>query len=129
MTQLQWSRSHGEISLPTADPPTDPISGCQVGAEQRDQSMGASADLCPAELRATAWDVLSGQGMSLSDLREFAEEVDENAALRAAALLRALDRLRDELDRIPETADLSDPVTLRVQDAVLLARQLLSRLR
>ena len=45
------------------------------------------------------------------------------------ATLRSLDRLRDALEQVPESAALSDPVVLRVQDAVLLARQLLSRLR
>ena len=129
MTELQWSRSHGEISLPTADPPTDPISGCQVGADQRDQSMGASADLCPAELRASAWDVICGQGQCSSELGDFLAALGEQPELRAGAVLQALSRLRAALDGIDEEADLEDPVPLFLQDAAVIARALLQRLR
>ena len=57
------------------------------------------------------------------------EKARKSPELRSAATLRSLDRLRDALEAVPESAALSDPVVLRVQDAVLLARQLLSRLR
>lgn len=41
--------------------------------------------------------------------------------------LRAMDRLRDELDRIPSDAAATDPVVIKASDAVLLARMLLDR--
>ena len=78
---------------------------------------------------ATAWDALAGQGELISDLRDFLKDIDENPDLRAAATLRTLSRIRAELDRIPETCQLGDPVQLRVQDVLLVMRQLMSRLR
>jgi hypothetical protein len=76
-----------------------------------------------------AWDVVAHQGDALSELREFVEDVEESPALRAAATLRAMDRMRDALELIPETASAETPVPLMLQDVVLLARQLLQRLR
>lgn len=78
---------------------------------------------------ATAWDALAGQGELISDLRDFLKEIDENPDLRSAATLRTLSRIRAELDRIPETCQMGDPVVLKVQDVVLVMRQLMSRLR
>ncbi|QVV66545.1 hypothetical protein [Synechococcus sp. LA31] len=62
-------------------------------------------------------------------LSEFLEDIKENPALRAAATLRAMDRLRDALLLIEETASVETPVPLLLQDVALLARQLLQRLR
>lgn len=78
---------------------------------------------------ANAWDVISGKGELVSDLQEFCKELDELPALRSAATLRSLSRIREELIRIPEGAALGDPVELRLQDVVVLARQMMSRLR
>ena len=77
----------------------------------------------------TAWDCLAGQGELVSDLGDFLQSLDESPDLRAAATLRVLSRMREELQRVPESAQLSDPVQLRLQDVVLVARQLMSRLR
>ena len=55
--------------------------------------------------------------------------VNDSPELRSAALLQAMTRLRDGLDRIPADADLDAPVTLTVRDAVLIARRLLTPLR
>ena len=79
--------------------------------------------------RATAWDVLAGQPDCVTDLQDFLRDIDENSSLRAAATLRSLDRLRAELEKVPETCGLGDPVVLKVQDVMLLARQLMQRLR
>ena len=49
--------------------------------------------------------------------------------LRAAATLRSLSRIRSELEQLPETFGLSDPMVLNAQDVVLLERQLMSLLR
>ncbi len=77
----------------------------------------------------TAWDCLAGQGEMVSDLGDFLKSLDDSPDLRAAATLRVLSRVREELGRVPESAQLSDPVQLRLQDVVLVARQLMSRLR
>jgi hypothetical protein len=130
--QLAWNRSHGEpadaetLTFPIhhADPPPDTGgSGFSAGD---DAVVGGDDGF---SLQRSAWDVLSGQGLMLADLREYLEDCDENPALRAAATLRAMDRLRDALHAIPEDADLEQPITLALMDAALLARQLLSRLR
>ena len=78
-------------------------------------------------LQASAWDTVAGMSQTLNDLSDFLADLDDNPTLRAAANLRALDRLRDSLDRVPSDAGLRDPVVLTVQDAALLARQLLTR--
>ena len=65
----------------------------------------------------------------MTDLNEYLAAMEESPELRSAALLQAMTRLRTELDRIPETASLNDPVTLTVRDAVLIARRLLTPLR
>ena len=65
----------------------------------------------------------------MTDLQEFLKEIEENPELRAAAFLRSLGRLRDEIDRIPEDAALNSPVVLSLQDSTVLVRALLSRFR
>jgi len=78
----------------------------------------------------TAWDaVRCGSVGFMTDLNEYLAAMEESPELRSAALLQAMTRLRTELDRIPETASLNDPVTLTVRDAVLIARRLLTPLR
>ncbi len=78
---------------------------------------------------ATAWDCLCGQGQSLSDLREFLEELQSTPELRAGATLRTLTRIRWELERTPESARLNDPIAITLRDAAVLMSQMLSRLR
>ena len=78
---------------------------------------------------ATAWDVMAGQPQCVSDLQDYLTRLDESPHLRSAATLRSLSRIRTELERIPENCGLGDPVALKVQDVVLIARQLMSRLR
>ncbi len=78
---------------------------------------------------ATAWDVMAGQPQCMTELQDYLAKLDDSPDLRAAATLRSLSRIRTELERIPESCGLGDPVALKVQDVVLLARQLMSRLR
>lgn len=78
-------------------------------------------------LQTSAWDTVAGMSQTLNDLADFLADLDDNPTLRAAANLRAMDRLRDALDRVPTDAGLRDPVVITVQDAALLARQLLTR--
>ena len=80
-------------------------------------------------IHASLWDVIAGQGQCLTDAREYIDRMEESPELRSAALLKAMSRLRTELDRIPENASLDDPVSLTVRDAVLIARRLLTPLR
>ena len=101
---------------------------------------GNSEDRAPAEPaadggiggflnHATAWDVMAGQPQCMTELADYLAKLDDSPDLRAAATLRSLSRIRTELERIPESCGLGDPVALKVQDVVLLARQLMSRLR
>ncbi len=78
---------------------------------------------------ATVWDVMAGRAQCVTDLQEYLHDLDEKPDLRAAATLRSLTRIRSELERLPEDCGLSDPVVLKAQDVVLIARQLMSRLR
>ena len=45
------------------------------------------------------------------------------------ANLRTLSRIRGELERIPETAAMGDPVELRLQDVAIVMDQLMRRMR
>ena len=65
----------------------------------------------------------------MTDAGDFYESMEESLALSTVALLRSLKRLRNELDRIPKSASLEDPVTLTVCDALLIARRLLTHRR
>ena len=78
---------------------------------------------------ASAWDVLCGEGDLLTDAREWVRDIEDNPGFRSAATLRCLDRLRDALSEKGEAVELDDTVSLSVRDALLLARQMLSRLR
>ncbi|WP_413325938.1 hypothetical protein [Synechococcus sp. MIT S9503] len=82
-----------------------------------------------AEPFATAWDCLCGQGQSLSDLREFLQELQKIPELRVRAALRTLTRIRWELERTPESARLNDPIAITLRDAAVMMSQMLSRLR
>ena len=78
---------------------------------------------------ATAWDCLCGQGQSLSDLREFLQELRDTPEPWAGATLRTLTRIRWELERTPESARLNDRIAITLRDAAVLMSQMLSRLR
>ena len=67
------------------------------------------AMLSPSSFRADA----------LGALSEFLEDIEENPALRAAATLSAMDRLRDALLLIEETASVETPGSLLLQDVAL----------
>lgn len=73
--------------------------------------------------------MLIAQGLCLAPLREHLEDLEENPALRAAAVLRALERFRYVLMQVDESAELEEPVTVIVDDLALLLRQLVQRLR
>ena len=106
----------------SADPPT--IGGVVI-AEADNAVIGGDRGLN----HATAWDVLAGRAQCVTDLQDFLHNLNESPDLRAAATLRSLTRIRSELERLPEDCELGDPVVLKAQDVVLIARQLMSRLR
>ena len=65
----------------------------------------------------------------MNDVSEFLTELDENPRLRSRANLRTFSRVRAELERLPESADLGDPAELRLQDVLVLMNQLMARMR
>ena len=90
---------------------------------------GGSVGFIHQANQATVWDCMAGKAEIISEVQEYLKELDDSPELRAAATLRSMTRIRSELERIPETAALGDPVQLRLQDVMVLTRQLLSRLR
>ena len=56
------------------------------------------------------------------------DRTGRNTRLRSSANLRTLSRVRSELERMPESTDLVDPVELRFQDVLVLMNQLMSRM-
>lgn len=73
--------------------------------------------------------MVCNQPQFVSDLSQYVAEIEDDAHLRAGAVLQALSRLRTELQRCPEMSDLGSPVELRLQDCVVIARALMQRLR
>lgn len=106
--------------------PAEPVAQAGPGDGVAEPLTGASA---AKPVIASAWDVIAGQPGCESTLLDYTRELEDSPELRSAATLRSLDRLRDSLELVPEHANLGDPVVLRLQDAVLIARQMLSRLR
>lgn len=106
----------------------DPPALARGGGAERAPAAGLGGGTGTTHL-ATAWDVICGQAQCCNDLADFLAEVQDSPQLRAGATLRALTRVRSELERIPESSGLTDPVVITLQDASLLVTQLLSRLR
>ena len=82
-----------------------------------------------ADHSSTVWDSFSGKPECVNEVSDFLTELDENPRLRSSANLRTLSRVRGELERLPESADLGDPVELRLQDVLVLMNQLMARMR
>ena len=61
-------------------------------------------------INGTVWDAFAGRPECLNDTSEFLKELDDNPRLRSSATLRTLSRVRGELERLPESADLGDTV-------------------
>ena len=70
--------------------------------------------------QASSWETVVRKGELLSDLTDFLQALDEKPDLRAAAMLRSLERIRDELVRIPESAELGSSVQLTLQDVLIM---------
>ena len=111
------------------DPPKGDDCGGAVVAEGQPVEPAGTGGSAGFTHSATAWDCMAGKAELISEVQDFLKELDELPDLRAAATLRSLSRIRGELERIPETAALGDPVELRLQDVLVIARQMLARLR
>ena len=118
-------------SLKYRDDVVDPPAVEAIGGNGDDRAPVESADTGGGVglNHATAWDVLAGRAQCVTDLQDFLHNLNESPDLRAAATLRSLTRIRSELERLPEDCELGDPVVLKAQDVILIARQLMSRLR
>ena len=90
----------------TVDPPQTLDGGVGLGTDALATGGGTSGFIN----HATIWDAFAGRPDCLNDTSEFLTELDENPRLRSSANLRTLSRVRSELERLPESADLGDPV-------------------
>ena len=153
VTPLDWDRSHGEVDPPSpevsaepepipepeehpaalGDPPSVAAATAGPGAGEAEPS-GASVPMpCPPLLdhEASIWALLAqpdghSQPQDLSDLLTVLAASPE---LRSAALLRSMERFRDQLDQLPGRAPLDQPITIAAADLMVLTRALLGRLR
>ena len=82
-----------------------------------------------ADLSSTVWDSFSGKPECINDASESFTELVDTPRLLSSANLRTLSRVRSELERLPESTDLSDPVELCLQDVLVLMNQLMARMR
>ena len=125
-TVSNWDPGDTLVIGSLVDPPQVLPGGVSVGTNETAADGGVSS--FPLR-RAMAWDAFSGKPECVNDMSEFLEELDDNPRLRSSANLRTLSRVRQELERIPESASLSDPIELRLQDVLVLMNQLMARMR
>ena len=59
---------------------------------------------------STVWDSFSGKPEFIKEVSDFLTELDDNPWLRSSANLQILSRVRGELELLPESDDLGDPV-------------------
>ena len=119
-----------EMIEDVVDPPQgDDCGGAVVAEGQPVESAGTGGSACFNHQVATVWDVFSGQPQIVSDIGDFLKELDGDPRLRSSANLRTMSRVREHLERIPETAAMGDPVELRLQDVLVLMDQLMRRMR
>ena len=59
---------------------------------------------------STVWDSFSGKPEFIKEVSEFLTELDDNPRLRSSANLQILSRVRGELELLPESDDVGDPV-------------------
>lgn len=138
--RLDGSLSHGDW-LPgdtftihrQADPPTSD-GGTGTSAGDCAAGGGTSGFSNPESLhpdQQSLWALLTqpeGHGEP-QDLGDLLQMLASSGELRSAALLRSMERFRDQLDQLPPHAPLDQPVTVAAADLLVLARALMSRLR
>ena len=59
---------------------------------------------------STVWDSFSGKPEFIKEVSDFLTELDDNPRLRSSANLQILSRVGGELELLPESDDLGDPV-------------------
>ena len=59
---------------------------------------------------STVWDSFSGKPEFIKEVSDFLTELDDNPRLRSSANLQILSRVRGELELLPESDDVGDPV-------------------
>ena len=59
---------------------------------------------------STVWDSFSGKPEFIKEVSDFLTELDDNPRLRSSANLQILSRVRGELECLPESDNLGDPV-------------------
>ena len=136
--RIAGTLSHGDwltdntITFPRrADPPT--ASG-GVGTSADDTAIssgGVAGGFTLRDHESSIWDLLTqpdGHGHP-QDLADLLAVLAASPELRSAALLRGLERFRDQLDRLPGHTPLEQPVTVTACDLLVLVRALLGRLR
>mgnify|MGYP001251587115 CR=1 FL=1 len=112
----------------SVDPPHASPGGVREGTDESAAEVGGDNSGFTTD-RGTAWDAFSSMPSCVNEITDFLIEIDENPRLRSSANLRTLSRVRDEMERIPESASLGDPVVLRLQDVLVLMSQITARLR
>ena len=112
----------------SVDPPHASPGGVREGTDESAAEVGGDNSGFTTD-RSTAWDAFSSMPSCVNEITDFLIEIDENPRLRSSANLRTLSRVRDELEKILESASLGDPVVLRLQDVLILMSQITARLR
>ena len=82
-----------------------------------------------ADHSSMVWDSFSGKLEFIKEVSDFLTELDDIPRLRSSANLRIFSRVRGELERLPEWADLGDPVELQLPDVLVVRNQLMARMR
>ena len=112
------------ISESSVDPPAPAFGG---GVERAPDDSAGGGTGFPND--ATAWDAFSGRNQCVNEISDLLQTLDEEPRLRSSAMLRSLSRVREQLEAMPETADLATPVCIPLRDALVLLTQAMQRLR
>ena len=110
------------------DPPVEVV----VTLGGSDESEGARSHANGGigfSLQSTVWDAFADQADCMNPTSEFITQLDETPRLRSAASLQSLSRIREALEAMPEQSPLDEPVCISLQDVLVVATQLMARLR
>ena len=77
----------------------------------------------------SAWAVIAGKGKCMSDLDDLLRELEDSPRLKTATMLQCLIALRERLEVIPESAELSQMVEIPLQYVAVITMQLMKRLQ
>ena len=77
----------------------------------------------------SAWAVIAGKGKCMSDLDDLLRELEDSPRFKTAAMLQCLIALRERLEVIPESTELSQMVEIPLQYVAVITMQLMKRLQ